>query len=244
MVLISHYPTPPAVLVHATPFNDRYIFSCVSSTGHHESGKHVIVSMQQDGWWHCESCHYSEACKHKPHAITFAAESGLSSCSPIVHFLNDDENLLMRKAAVCSDGLVGQQSISHLPIPPPRWCMLPHESLLSSTAVSCTVNHFLLDETSRCTCGLSLLGATAITTQPPVTREAFIFGLTQQRPVTIELLLCPVCCHSCHYLGPDLSKYGVFNWNNTMLFSHKLVNAYTNAYMASETLFSAFCLTT
>lgn len=179
MVLISHYPTPSAVLVHTTQFNDRYIFSCVSSTGHHESGKHVIVSMQQDGRWHCKSCCYSEACKYKPHAIIFAAESGLSSCSPIVHFLHDNENLLMRKAAVHSDRLVGQQSISHLPIPPPRWCMLPHEFLLSSTAISCTVDHFPLNETSCCTCGLSLLGAMAITTQPLVTRKAFIFGLTQ-----------------------------------------------------------------
>ncbi|KAF8128390.1 hypothetical protein EV363DRAFT_1149279, partial [Boletus edulis] len=92
------------------------------------------------------------------------------------------------------------------------------------------------------TYGLSLLGAIAIATQPLVTREAFIFGLTQWRLVTIELLPCPVCHHFHCHLDPDLSNYGVFNWNNTMLFSYKLINGYTNAYTASEIQFSAFWL--
>lgn len=213
MALVTHYSTPSAVLVHATPFNDKYIFSCVSLVGRHESGKRVIVSMWRDGQWHCESCGYSEACKYKLHAITFAADAGLSSYSSADDFLDDDENSLLKKAAVYNEGLVGQQSISHLPIPPPKWCMLPHESLLQST-VSCTtidLDHFPLNDTSRCACGLSLLGATAITVQASVTMEAFIFGLTQQRSVLVELLPCPVCCHSCCHLSPDLSKYSVFN---------------------------------
>ncbi|KAG2347971.1 hypothetical protein BDR05DRAFT_875604 [Suillus weaverae] len=61
--------------------------------------------------------------------------------------------------------------------------------------------------------------------------------------VTIELLPCPVCCHSCCHIGPDLRDHGIFNWNNTMLFLHKLLNAYTNSYTASEMPFTAFCLT-
>ncbi|KAL7279771.1 hypothetical protein ACG7TL_006178 [Trametes sanguinea] len=43
--------------------------------------------------------------------------------------------------------------------------------------------------------------------------------------------------------GPDLGPTGVFNWNNRFLFTHELLNAYTNTFTASETPFSAFCLT-
>ncbi|KAH7903036.1 hypothetical protein BJ138DRAFT_980104, partial [Hygrophoropsis aurantiaca] len=44
-------------------------------------------------------------------------------------------------------------------------------------------------------------------------------------------------------VGSDLGRYGLFNWNNSMLFMHELLNTFTNAYTASGTLFSAFCLT-
>ncbi|KAF9230538.1 hypothetical protein BU15DRAFT_69113 [Melanogaster broomeanus] len=225
---VAPSPTGPAVLVHATPFNDRYIFSCLSSVGRHESGKRIIVSMQRDGRWHCELCCYSDACKHKSHAINFATEAGLvanaTGTSSSNDELDDDENSLLIRAASRDDGLGERRSISYLPIPPPR-C------------------HFLLDETSRCSCGLTFPEACTLTTQTYVTKEAVMFGLTARTSVTINLLACPVCRHARRHLGPDLSKYGVFNWNNAMLFSHELLNSYTNAYTASETPLSAFCLT-
>ncbi|KDQ51474.1 hypothetical protein JAAARDRAFT_199121 [Jaapia argillacea MUCL 33604] len=45
------------------------------------------------------------------------------------------------------------------------------------------------------------------------------------------------------HIGADLSRFGLFNWNNSMLFTHELLNGFTNAYTASETPFSAYCLT-
>ncbi|KAG1891837.1 uncharacterized protein F5891DRAFT_1197279 [Suillus fuscotomentosus] len=75
--LIAPFPAPPAVLLQLTPFNDKFIFSCASAMGRYESGKRVVVTLQQDGRWHCHSCRYSDACKHKPHAKAFALEAGL-----------------------------------------------------------------------------------------------------------------------------------------------------------------------
>ncbi|KAF9236952.1 hypothetical protein BU15DRAFT_32130, partial [Melanogaster broomeanus] len=135
------------------------------------------------------------------------------------------------------------RSISYLPIPPPRWCLLPYEPSRHSPRMSCDLSHFLLDETSRCSCGLTFPEACTLTTQTYVTKEAVMFGLTTRTSVTINLLACPVCRHARRHLGPDLSKYSMFNWNNAMLFSHELLNSYTNAYTASETPLSAFCLT-
>ncbi|KAG1830418.1 hypothetical protein EV424DRAFT_1535119 [Suillus variegatus] len=47
--LIAPFPAPPAVLLQSTPFNDKFIFSCASAMGRYESGKRVVVTLQQDG---------------------------------------------------------------------------------------------------------------------------------------------------------------------------------------------------
>ncbi|KAG1750673.1 hypothetical protein EDD22DRAFT_764764, partial [Suillus occidentalis] len=190
--LIAPFPAPPAVLLQSTPFNDKYIFSCASAVGRYESGKRVVVSLQQDGRWHCHLCRYSDACKHKPHAKAFALAAGLTT---------------------------NMQDVS-------------------------TISHFAVEDSSQCVCGLLMTQAVLQGhSGPRVLKKAVLYGLTARRTVTIELLPCPVCCHSRRHIGPDLRDHGIFNWNNTMLFFHELLNAYTNSYTASETPFSAFCLT-
>ena len=76
-----------------------------------------------------------------------------------------------------------------------------------------------------------------------VVRTATLFGLTSRTEVSIQLLACPSCNHRRRWIGPDLGSAGVLNWNNTHLFTHELLNAYTNQFTASETPFSAFCRT-
>ncbi|KAI9457497.1 hypothetical protein HD554DRAFT_2030036, partial [Boletus coccyginus] len=70
-----------------------------------------------------------------------------------------------------------------------------------------------------------------------------IFGLTNSTLISIKLLPCPVYCHPRCSLGADLGTQGLFNWNNEMLFTHELLNAFTSAFTASETPFLAFCIT-
>ncbi|EKM78196.1 hypothetical protein AGABI1DRAFT_28964, partial [Agaricus bisporus var. burnettii JB137-S8] len=41
-------------------------------------------------------------------------------------------------------------------------------------------------------------------------------------------------------IGPDCRALGIFNYNNTMLFSHDLLDDYTSCYTTSETPFSAW----
>ncbi|KIK94476.1 hypothetical protein PAXRUDRAFT_142731, partial [Paxillus rubicundulus Ve08.2h10] len=76
-----------------------------------------------------------------------------------------------------------------------------------------------------------------------VTKPITIYGLTFSTPATSEVLPCPVCCHAHHSLGSDLGTQGLFSWNNRIVFTHELLNAFTSAFTASETPFSAFCLT-
>ncbi|KZW01030.1 hypothetical protein EXIGLDRAFT_574017, partial [Exidia glandulosa HHB12029] len=41
-------------------------------------------------------------------------------------------------------------------------------------------------------------------------------------------------------VGPDLGEYGVFNFNNTRLYSHELLNGFTNAMTAFEAPFHSY----
>ena len=92
--------------------------------GPYESRKHVVVTLQQDGHWHCHSCCYLDACKHKPHVKAFALEAGLivqdgHQISVVDDVAADEESAVLVRAAQCGDNLAKHHAISHLPIPPP-----------------------------------------------------------------------------------------------------------------------------
>ncbi|KAJ2911578.1 hypothetical protein MD484_g8838, partial [Candolleomyces efflorescens] len=53
--------------------------------------------------------------------------------------------------------------------------------------------------------------------------------------------VCPSCPSARRqYIGPDLREQGLFNYNNSILVSHELLDEYTMAFVASETPFTAF----
>ncbi|KII82852.1 hypothetical protein PLICRDRAFT_96050 [Plicaturopsis crispa FD-325 SS-3] len=204
--LITPSPTPPAVLIHSSSFDNTHIFSCISSVGRYESGKRAIVTLQRSGRWYCQSCRYSDACKHRAHAVAFAVEAAFISGdgddqlpSLADHGATDAENALLMKAG-------GQNK----------------------------------NGTARCCCGVTIAAAASA---QAAYKPAIIYGLTMRLHATIELLPCPSCKHGRRQIGPDLGGYGLFNWNNTMLFSHELLNAFTSSFTTSETPFSAFCST-
>ncbi|KDQ59656.1 hypothetical protein JAAARDRAFT_126642, partial [Jaapia argillacea MUCL 33604] len=139
------------------------------------------------------------------------------------------------------DGLSGKGSISHISVPPPQWCSMPFETSFYAPYSSFDQPHFTLDETIRCCCGYSPISP--LHSLIGVPKHTVIYGLTNRLNASIELLPCPVCCHVRRQIGADLGHFGLFNWNNSMIFSHELLNGFTNAYTTSETPFSAFCLT-
>src|SRR5437762_8295251 len=42
----------------------------------------------------------------------------------------------------------------------------------------------------------------------------------------VETVYCDACSNTHGKIGPDLSKYGILNWNNKVAFSHQLLNSY------------------
>lgn len=185
------------------------------------------------------------------HRLLPEGSSGLDPEPTGAH--DEAENLLLLRAGtrreVIGTSDAPRQSVSHVPISPPRWCLLPYEVARTSRGVPTPSDeaweHFPLDSTARCCCGTELqhhYPDMAGVTDQTLRRSATIYGFTKSRQVTIDVIPCPFCRHSRRLIGGDLGNFRIFNWNNTFLFTHELLDAYTSAYTASETPFSAFCI--
>jgi hypothetical protein len=134
------------------------------------------------------------------------------------------------------------RAISHLPILPPRWSMLPneHEMYQRPLALKCPPTLLKLGDNASCACRD---GSRAYydPSLPSVTRECNVYTASQGFRVTVELQSCPKCpVGSRRYIGPDLRELGVFNYNNSALFSHELLNEYIIAFTGSETPMEAW----
>lgn len=144
------------------------------------------------------------------------------------------------KVATVKDRL---DPISYLPRLPPSWAMLPtdHKPHTRQPPIRTPPSIISLDITSSCPCG-----------QGPRTmydenksleeQDCIIYTLVEAQPSRIQVQRCGGCEteKSHHYIGPDGWALGVFNLDNTHLFSHDLLDEYTSAYTSSETPFVAW----
>lgn len=72
-------------------------------------------------------------------------------------------------------------------------------------------------------------------------RSCTIYTLTGAIHSSIELQACPQCEPARRrFIGPDAREFGLFNYNNRILFTHDLLEEYISAYTISETPFTAF----
>jgi len=129
-----------------------------------------------------------------------------------------------------------RRCVSHLPIPPPAWCQLPTDTMANIKPPEGFPNVFPLDGSSRCACGNTNYEAN----NPPTTNQYIVYTSTRALQVAIETVYCYDCSNTRGRIGPDLSNYGILNWNNKVGFSHQLLNQYTSHFTHSETPFNAF----
>ncbi|KIK62161.1 hypothetical protein GYMLUDRAFT_112142, partial [Collybiopsis luxurians FD-317 M1] len=122
---------------------------------------------------------------------------------------------------------------------PPRWCMLPQEKEFypRPRPVRESPAAIKLSATASCAC---VDGGRAFYNPglPTVTCQCLVYTLTQAFAVQIELQPCPRCPVERHrYIGPDPRDTGLFNYNNSSIFSHELLNEYISAFSSAETPF-------
>ncbi|KAL0572359.1 hypothetical protein V5O48_009594 [Marasmius crinis-equi] len=204
-------------------------------------GKRALVAFLGSdaglGKWTCSQC--SSGCSHHTAAQNFFCEVlGIEKPANLDVEAADDGVLWFGDSNSVSHS---EKSISYLPILPPPWAELPtdrqHYTRLSP-ASSIPSRILLSDESNRALCGLNR----SITPDMAKTiKSCTIYTLTGSLTHEIELAQCPVCPHRKHcFIGPETRDLGLFNYNNSVLFTHELLDDYTSRYTSSETPFVAF----
>ncbi|KAJ3556945.1 hypothetical protein NP233_g11861 [Leucocoprinus birnbaumii] len=136
-------------------------------------------------------------------------------------------------------------AVSYLPVLPPIWAELPTDSKLYPRVQSIRQldngHVFRLTSTSTCSCG-GTDRSYFDPSRPIIMGNATLYTLIGSFTCRIELQTCPKCPSSrTKHIGPDLRELGVFNYNNSRLLTHELLDDYTNVFSSSETPFDAWC---
>jgi hypothetical protein len=73
-------------------------------------------------------------------------------------------------------------------------------------------------------------------------QECKLYSLLGAQTSHIQVQICQGCQTSTRHqsIGPDAQALGIFNFDNTHLFMHDLLDEYTSAYTSSETPFVAW----
>lgn len=133
-------------------------------------------------------------------------------------------------------------AISYLPVLPPRWAVLPTDKYLYQRPNPLHTPLPCISITSEGSCAC-LDGSRSFfdPSMPIAVKECKVFTLTGAFIAKIELQSCPKCPVKLRrYIGPEPRKLGLFNFNNSSLFTHELLDEYTCAFTGSETPFAAW----
>ncbi|EFI26926.1 hypothetical protein CC1G_15327 [Coprinopsis cinerea okayama7 len=139
-------------------------------------------------------------------------------------------------------GTARSGTISYRRIHVPAWASLPNDPELYPRPLpfrSVPDGPLRLDMDGSCPCAS---GRTKFNPMGPIElRQCRIYTFSVALEHTLEVQRCPTCPPSRRrYIGPDLRDRGLFNYNNSILVSHELLDEYTSAYTLSETPFSAW----
>ncbi|KAE8185006.1 hypothetical protein CF336_g7582 [Tilletia laevis] len=254
--VLSEDANPIAIEIASHLRGRRAWFSVLSTrtsiNAQSQDGKRCIVSLIASQRWTCSASHCSgdplppSACVHRHRAQQFWQET----LGVLGEEGNDDEDDEqeetddLRELADNDESVqahVQVRSCSHLPVPPPPFCRLPSDIAPRTPTPATSLPSLLpLGAHARCDCG-----AWSRPEERTRLRDCAIYFSTGCVARQIETQTC-TCRKSRdkRSIGPDLSEYGFFNWNNAVIVSHELLNAFSSQMFASPTPFTAFCSTT
>ncbi|KAK4697629.1 hypothetical protein P7C70_g8182, partial [Phenoliferia sp. Uapishka_3] len=224
-----------------------------------EEAKRIIVRWAGMDRWLCDSrkCKQSiqpsTGCVHRGRARFYlkdviwegedlarvpAAEGGVDELGEM-----DEPRYLQRhlRDPVHNRAYVETKPRSHLPIPSPAFCQLPDDK--TPRFPPCLPGDLPLilpiGLNPRCSCGSAGDAADVRTYE---CRIYDIDGVTSRH---IQVRRCSCRTKGKRYtVGPDLREYSLFNWNNEIIITHRLLNGYTSQAQRSQTPLTAFYTTT
>ncbi|KAL0062839.1 hypothetical protein AAF712_010294 [Marasmius tenuissimus] len=134
-----------------------------------------------------------------------------------------------------------ERSISYLPIRPPEWVLLPTDipHYPRRSPKSPVPNVIEPREAGRSNCDVRF--SPEMLEMPKISRRCKVYTLTEELERQIELVRCLRCHPHKHcFIGPDTRGLGLFNYNNSVLMSHELLNEYVSRFTSSVSQFAAF----
>ncbi|KAL0573495.1 hypothetical protein V5O48_008472 [Marasmius crinis-equi] len=192
------------------------------------------------GIWRCSKC--SKACAHVTAAHNFFAKvqgrDEVEAADGEIEAAEDDEVMMVGEF---DGGRQYENAISFRAVMPPQWASLPsdlqHYRRPDSTKeIPALIPLEVLINRSHC--GREM---TNISQMQKVTKDCVVYTTTGSLSRSIELVQCPVCPYRKRcFIGPDPRELGLFNFNNSVLFTHELLDEYTSRFTTSETPFAAF----
>lgn len=132
--------------------------------------------------------------------------------------------------------LYDERSISYRPVGPPLWARVAGDKSPTFDLVDPIPAHFDLGADPRCRCG----AGPNLTAEERVV-QSVLYTSARSYNVTVSIRPCATCPPGRRQdAGPDLREYGIFNFNNARLYSHELLNGFTNAMTTFEAPFHSY----
>ncbi|KAL0058334.1 hypothetical protein AAF712_015002 [Marasmius tenuissimus] len=195
------------------------------------------------GLWNCIECSGINSCPHQKAARQFLRQV-MGIDGPEGGEIDESETLESDENIVIFDDTSRpchqeQVSISHRAIRPPLWAELPWD-LIHYARPPPGYNppqRLSLNEISRTLCGSMV---TTIDCEK-IINTCTVYTMTGALTREIELVQCPTCpSRKRCFAGPDPRELGLFNYDNTSIFTHELLDEYTSRFTSCETPFVAF----
>ncbi|KAF6765754.1 hypothetical protein DFP72DRAFT_798093 [Ephemerocybe angulata] len=224
------------------------LFSVESKSSSALKGRAIVShtgSSRTGGIWKCSKDTNLDSCSHIAEALPLLPEEfgdlleGLDLAEELTaKDLYNSSNLSERGPG---------STVSYLPVHPPKWTRLSTDvtmyHVLPYTLDPATgqIRFSLQEGDSCCLCsnGRTFFDRNQLAEYRP----AKLYTLTSLYEVQVQMQKCPQCpSKNARWIGPDLRHYEVFNYNNSVLVTHELLNEYTSAYTSSETPFIAWTI--
>ncbi|KAH7097347.1 hypothetical protein BKA62DRAFT_624087, partial [Auriculariales sp. MPI-PUGE-AT-0066] len=246
---VSAYDNPSAVAFRWTPSTSTepaLIMFCVMSPAFYPTIVSFNGFYSNAGVWACKKCRDMSCCIHIEAARKLGDHELLLGQEDEAHeeSIVETRQLLQEHIAELRQradrnslrDLQDERSISYRPVPPPRWSQPQTSHVRLSTDPRTLPPTFQLGPHSRCRCG-----APALDTAPVTKLSCVVYGPTSAS----KHLVCVKPCSRCPrernmFAGPDLGGFGIFNYNNTKMFLHVVLNEYSTAIARMEAPFHAY----
>ncbi|KAH7065644.1 hypothetical protein BKA62DRAFT_779474 [Auriculariales sp. MPI-PUGE-AT-0066] len=247
---VSVYDNPNAIAFRWTPSTEQepaLLMFCVMSSNFGPTVISFNGYYSNAGVWMCKRCRGVNSCMHIETAQGIGYHDRLLAQEDVTDSVAAERNRKQLEEHISSlrekanrnslRDLHEERSVSFTSVNMPRWCSVG-DGFKPPAAVPThkLPRTFQLGVNARCRCG-----APPLASRKPKFIPCIVYHTSHAVRHRIMVQPCSKCPPERHmFAGPDLGEFGLFNLNNSRLFSHTLLNDYTTAMTSMEAPFHAY----